>query len=310
MNKIEAITLVQAAFGADYNSEPFERFVSNLFKGEYTLLDKRRDGKYVREAFRSFIQGYRILGAYVDAEGSSLDILEVTLQRESSLDRARTAQRNFVADYLKKNRKDAALIAFLSPDHRDWRFSLVKLEYSIVVQDGKVKTGEELTPAKRWSFLIGPKEGTHTVQSRFISLLQDSQKPLLKELEEAFDIESVTDEFFKKYCELFFRMKESLDKLLASDVVIKADFEAKELTTVDFAKKTLGQMAFLYFLQKKGWFGVAPGKPWGTGPKDFLRQLFNRRESYGENFFDDLLRITIGVDHGEIFTVDHHLFDG
>ncbi len=289
MNKTEAITLVQAAFDADYSAQSFERFVSNLFKGEYTPLDKRRDGHYVREAFRSFVQGYRILGTYQDAEGSSLDILEVTLQRESSLDRARTAQRNFVADYLKKNGKDAALIAFLSPDQHDWRFSLVKLEYSLEVKDGKLKTEEELTPAKRWSFLIGRHEGSHTVQSRFVSLLQDTQKPLLKELEEAFNIESVTDEFFKKYCELFFRMKESLDKLLASDPAIKADFEAKELTTVDFAKKTLGQMAFLYFLQKKGWFGVAPGKPWGTGPKDFLRQLFNRREKYGKNFFDDVL---------------------
>ena len=108
---------------------------SNLLKGEYTALDKRRDGQYVREAFRSFVHGYRILGSYQDAEGSNLDILEVTLQRDSSIDRARTAQRNFVADYLKQNGKDAALIAFLSPDQQDWRFSLVKLEYSLGVKD-------------------------------------------------------------------------------------------------------------------------------------------------------------------------------
>lgn len=207
MNKSEAITLVQGAFDNDYVAQSFERFISNLFKGEYTPLDKRRSGEYVREAFRSFVQSYRILGTYRDADGSNLDILEVTLQRESSLDRARTAQRNFVADYLKKHGKDAALIAFVSPDQSDWRFSLVKLEYSLEVKDGRVKTEEELTPAKRWSFLIGRHEGGHTVQSRFVSLLQDSQKPLLKELEEAFNIESVTDEFFKKYCELFFRMK-------------------------------------------------------------------------------------------------------
>lgn len=289
MNKAEAISLVQGAFDADYSDEYFVRFVSNLFKGEYTPLDKRRDGQYVREAFRTFVQGYRILGTYQDAEGISLDILEVTLQREGSLERARTAQRNFIADYLKKNGRDAALVAFLSPGQHDWRFSLVKLEYSLEVKDGKLKTEDEITPAKRWSFLIGRHEGSHTVQSRFVSLLQDAEKPLLKEIEEAFNIESVTDEFFKKYCELFFRMKESLDKLVEGDLAIKADFDAKELTTVDFAKKTLGQMAFLYFLQKKGWFGVAPGKPWGTGPKDFMRQLFGRREKYGNNFFDDVL---------------------
>jgi tRNA1(Val) A37 N6-methylase TrmN6 len=289
MNKAEAISLAQGAFEADYSAEYFVRFISNLFKGEYTPLDKRRDGHYVREAFRTFVQRYRVLGTYKDAEGISLDILEVTLQREGSLERARTAQRNFIADYLKKNGRDAALVAFLSPGQHDWRFSLVKLEYSLEVKDGKLKTEEELTPAKRWSFLIGRHEGSHTVQSRFVSLLQDAEKPLLKELEEAFNIESVTDEFFKKYCELFFRMKESLDNLVEGDPAIRADFDSKELTTVDFAKKTLGQMAFLYFLQKKGWFGVAPGKDWGTGPKDFLRQLFDRREKYGNNFFDDVL---------------------
>jgi len=57
MNKAEAISLVQGAFDADYSDEYFVRFVSNLFKGEYTPLDKRRDGQYVREAFRTFVQG-------------------------------------------------------------------------------------------------------------------------------------------------------------------------------------------------------------------------------------------------------------
>lgn len=289
MNKAEAVRLVQQTFTGDYAPAFFEQFITNIFKGQYIPLDKRRDGNDVREAFRSFVQGYRIIGTYKDAEGTALEILEVTLQRNSSLDRARTAQRNFVSDYLKRQGRDAALVAFLSPDQSDWRFSLVKLEYALEVKDGKVKTEEELTPAKRWSFLIGRHEGSHTVRSRFLGLLQDGEKPLLKELEDAFNIESVTDEFFKKYCELFFRMKESLDKLIVQNAAIRDDFAARELTSVDFAKKTLGQMAFLYFLQKKGWFGVAPGKPWGTGPKDFLRQLFNKRQKYGQNFFDDVL---------------------
>ena len=72
MNKSEAIILVKAAFETEYDDQSFERFVSNLLKGEYTALDKRRDGQYVREAFRSFVHGYRILGSYQDAEGSTL----------------------------------------------------------------------------------------------------------------------------------------------------------------------------------------------------------------------------------------------
>jgi hypothetical protein len=215
--------------------------------------------------------------------------LQVFLSKETSLERARTAQRNFIADYLKNNLKIAALVAFIAPEEQDWRFSLVKMEYSLDVKEGKLKTSEEITPAKRWSFLVGLNEGSHTAQSRFVALLESSESPNLKELEEAFNIEKVTNEFFEKYCDLFLRMKESLDRLLEKDLQLKIDFESKEITTVDFAKKTLGQMAFLYFLQKKGWFGVAPSKEWGSGAKNFLRALFSARGKYGENFFDDVL---------------------
>lgn len=288
MKKLEAIRLVKEAFSGGYTPHSFESFIANVFK-EYAHTNKVVEGKYIREAFNSFVQKYRIIGSFEDAEGSTLDILEVFLHKEGSLERARTAQRNFVSDYLKRRSKDAALVAFISPGQEDWRFSLVKLEYSPEFKDGKLKITEELTPAKRWSFLVGKHEGCHTVQSRFIPLLEHNERPILTELEEAFNIESVTDEFFKKYCELFFLMKESLDKLVESDPNIMADFKAKELSTADFAKKTLGQIAFLYFLQKKGWFGVRAGQPWGTGRKDFLRLLFTRRGDYGKNFFDDIL---------------------
>ena len=77
--------------------------------------------------------------------------------------------------------------------------------------------------------------------------------------------------------------------MLEKDEIIKKDFKEKEISTVDFAKKTLGQIVFLYFLQKKGWFGVAPDKQWGEGPKKFLRELFKARKKYGKNFFNDIL---------------------
>src|SRR5205085_11317144 len=63
------------------------------------------------------------------------------------------------------------------------------------------------------------------------------------------------------------------------------------------AKKLLGQIVFLYFLQKKGWFGVKRDADWGTGDKSYLRHLFEQRETYYQrsekqakhNFFNDIL---------------------
>ena len=71
---------------------------------------------------------------------------------------------------------------------------------------------------------------------------------------------------------------------------------------MDFAKKLMGQIVFLYFLQKKGWLGVAKGQDWGTGPHDFLRGLANGDHGNYENFFNDILEPlfydTLATDRG------------
>lgn len=252
----------------------------------------------LKDAFRPYVSHYKRIGKYTDAEGNIIDTIIVHLQKGSTLERARTAQRNFVAEYLKTREKDAALVAFLSPDSSDWRLSLVKFEttFQYDKEKQKLKETHETTPAKRWSFLIGENEGNHTVTGSFLKLLQSDQSPNLAELESAFDIETVSEEFYEKYKELFLRMKEALDGLIKDDPAIKSDFTNKEISTADFAKKTMGQLAFLYFLQKKGWFGVVPNADWGTGRKDFLRDLFDRRNEFhvshtlGLNFFDDIMK--------------------
>lgn len=296
MNKQEAVTLSQNTFNGGFDEIQFITFISNLFK-TYEPLAANVSGGQLKEAFKPFVSHYKRIGKYTDAEGNVIDTIIVHLKKSSSLERARTAQRNFVAEYLKTRDKDAALVAFLSPDSSDWRLSLVKFETTFQQDEEKpkLKMVNETTPAKRWSFLIGENEGKHTVTGRFLNLLQSDVSPNIAELEDAFDVETVSEEFYEKYKELFLRMKDALDELVKMDVDIRADFEAKEISTVDFAKKTMGQMAFLYFLQKKGWFGVAPKAEWGTGQKNFLRDLFNRREELqvshklGVNFFDDIM---------------------
>ena len=63
---------------------------------------------------------------------------------------------------------------------------------------------------------------------------------------------------------------------------------------MDFSKKLLGQIVFIYFLQKKGWLGVKKDndgrfEEWGSGPKNFLRRLFEKEIVSYENFFNDIL---------------------
>lgn len=220
-------------------------------------------------------------------------MLIVHLRQGTTLERARTMQRNFIAHYLRdRGDRDAALVAYYSDDDPDWRFSLVRMAYKRVQDEttGKIKVLEELTPARRYSFLVGETEPSHTAQQQFISLLAEERtNPTLQELEDAFNIEIVTKEFFEQYKGLYLRLQEALDGVVARDKAVRAEFTAKQIETAHFAKKLLGQIVFLYFLQKKGWLGVQPGAAWGTGPKDFLRGLFDKRWGDYTNFFNEQL---------------------
>ncbi len=291
MHKQQAQNRIEETFEKPFDKTRFTVFVKNLLNkiDESKAFHAHGD---VKESFKTVVKTYERLGTYTSPNGEKIDILIVYLHKTFSIHHARVTQRNFAGKYLAdRGQKDAGLFAFVSPDNDDWRFSLVKMDYRFEeTPTGKMKVKEEFTPARRWSFLVGANERSHTAQSRLVKILAEvDRNPTLAELEEAFNIETVTKEFFFKYRDLFIRTKEEMDQVIASNAKARSDFEAKGVNTVDFAKKLLGQIVFLYFLQKKGWFGAGRDADWGEGSKQFLRELFEKKHSDYANFFDDIL---------------------
>lgn len=292
MNKQQASEVVRGTFASAFDKPRFGQFTLNILNWLDESKAQQWSTQYIKDAFKEHVHRYERLGSYTAPDGRKLDVLIVHLAADSKLERARTAARNFVADHLKKrDEKDAALVAFVSPSEQQWRFSYVKMEYATVEKDtGKIGVEERLTPARRFSYLVGEGESCHTAQTRFLGLLQETDKnPGLEDIEEAFSVEAVTNEFFARYVALFEDIHTSLDKLAGKDKVIRDEFKSMGVSTVDFAKKLLGQIVFLYFLQKKGWLGVEKGKEWGSGPRNFLRRLANGEYGKFKNFFNDIL---------------------
>ena len=292
MTKQQAVTIVRETFESPFNRKQFTYFIKNLLN---SIEDAPISFRYVPDRFKPYISRFERIGKYFEGK-ERIDILVVNLRKETSIERARSMQRNFVAGYLQGDYgttsiKNAALVAFVSPTTEDWRFSLVCLDYILEEKPtGKLKIISELTPARRWSFLVGKHENSHTAQRRLAPIIADDEhNPTLENLEEAFNIEKVTQEFFEKYRELFLRFKEALDKEIETNSVTKSDFDAKKVNSVDFSKKLLGQIIFLYFLQRKGWFGVPRDADWGSGSKQFLRELFEKKHGDYINFFNDIL---------------------
>lgn len=295
MDKRQARELISQTFTQAFDLDRFHHFTAQLLNHLNDAPERQRrwSGQMIKKAYAEHVNHYERIGTYTDPEGRKLDVLVIHLKKDTTLERGRTLLRNFAADYLSTghgNDKDAVLAAYVSKEERDWRFSYVKLEYAFEQDEaGKVKERKELTPARRYSFLVGENEKSHTAQRQFLPLLENDQSdPQLSEIEEAFKIEKVTKEFFEQYKLLFEKTKAALEARLKRDAHVRADFKAKVIETDDFAKKLLGQIVFLYFLQKKGWFGVSRDADWGTGRKDYLRYLFTAKKPE-ENYFNDVL---------------------
>ncbi len=136
---------------------------------------------------------------------------------------------------------------------------------------------------------MGEHEQSHTAQTQLVDLLaMDYANPKVGELEAAFSIEKVTKEFFEQYKGLFLQLSE----VLAQDAHFckEPDEEKGKQQIAKFAKKLLGQIVFLYFLQKKGWMGVPEGSDLGKGDRRFLQKLFADADDAGQNYYLDKLQ--------------------
>lgn len=299
--------------------------------------------------FSSHIEGSIHVGNYKTPDKKNIIIMAVQLKNAGYVENSRSTQRSYAKKLIENANADAAFIAFYTEGEPKWRLSFVRLDYEMKIENGRLKTTENLTPAKRYSYLVGENEPCHTAISRFerfiIDSMADPEHPTLDDLENAFSVEKVTDEFFKLYCEKFHQLREKLEE--NEDFRIEA--QQHNFTSAQFAKKLMGQIVFLYFLQKKGWLGVGAwpntlnekeyknayyargaksrelipivyhpvgdgtyrisgaglntisdedeavlamcvkGKPWGSGPHNFMRKLFEIAEKKNQNFFDELL---------------------
>lgn len=341
VNKIETI------LKSSYDTKNYVDLIREIFPNVSIVSPNKFRKEFTN--FSSHIEGSVHVGNYKTPDKKNIIIMAVQLKNVGYVVNSRSTQRSYAKKLIENANADAAFIAFYTEGEPKWRLSFVRLDYEMKIENGHLKTKENLTPAKRYSYLVGENEPCHTAISRFERFIKDStaepESPTLDDLENAFSVEKVTDEFFRLYCEKYHQLREKLEE--NEDFCIEA--EQHNFTSAQFAKKLMGQIVFLYFLQKKGWLGVGAwpntltekeyknafyargaksrelipmvyrpvgdgtyrisgaglnaindedeavlamcvkGKPWGSGPHNFMRKLFEIAEKKNQNFFDDLL---------------------
>ena len=250
VNKIETILT------SEYSTTNFVELMQEIFDSMKIVAPNNFQEE--RSNFSSHIVGRIHVGNYTAPEGKKIAIFAVQLKKENYVEGSRSTQRSYAKKLIEGGNCDAAIVAFYTEGEQKWRLSFVRLDYEMKIEKGKLKTTENITPAKRYSFLVGKDEPSHTAIDRFRQFIIDqNSNPSLDDLEEAFSVEKVTKEFFDLYCEKFYQLQECLD---ANEDFVE---ESKRcgFTSEQYAKKLMGQIVFLYFLQKKGWLGVSVWAP-------------------------------------------------
>lgn len=240
--------ILKETFQSEFSNEKFIRFIKEFFN----TLDEVNQRKVIqndRKEYASTIKAYSQIATYRDDKKNKIGIYSIELNHGKSIEQARSLQRNFISKLLLENGHDAAIAAFYCHEDTRWRLSFVRLDYEFA--NGKVNLN--LTPAKRYSYLVGRGEPCHTAMSQLYPIFKnENYNPTLDSIEAAFSVESVTKDFFDKYKEKFLELKEYLD----NNSTFQNTAKLYRFSSEQFAKKLMGQLSFLYFLQKKGWLGV------------------------------------------------------
>ena len=287
-------TKVKDLIENEFNRENFESFLRTVFESaDFTASFPISVERYP-EKFRETIENAEVLGTYRDSDQNGILFLTVKLKRESSLERARKTQRDFVARILDEYGSDAGLVAFYAPESEVWKLSLVAKSYIYDSEGLK----ELLSSPKRFSFLLGKGEASKTAFNQ-LSKLYESKDPTFKELLEIFSVEKLNEEFFSQYLKLFRKLWAEIYKQ------IKGKVEKPERKSKEAAHQLLNRLTFVYFIQKKrDWF-----KPLGDETlvdflvreyKDFIEKNPEKKGTFYSEWLKPLFFSAFSGKRGEI----------
>ena len=266
---------------------------------ETELLESQPERRQLAEA--TGIRSIKQVGMmYVGVE--PLQIFDVTVSDRVMMEHNRVNIQRLIRAVMDQFSCAFMLFHYEDDTRWDWRFTYCR----------KSGNKEESTDSKRYTFLLGPGQSCRTATDNFIALYDKRNSLEIKDIENAFNVEALSKEFFGKYkaqYEAFVNymvdptngMRQHFIDTGFDHTGMAADKirDREEKPIRDYVKKLLGRIVFLHFLQKKGWLGVPASTEWGEGDRDFMLNIFkNANERQKENFLDDILEdlFTEGLD--------------
>ena len=230
----------------------------------------------------------------IDIDFNPINIFDIHVSNHIQLGRNRVGVQQLVRRIMSTYSSAFMIFHYDDADVWDWRFTFCS----------KRGNNDEVTDNKRYTFLLGPGQSCRTAAENFTKLLNKHGDIELKDIESAFDVEALSNEFFEKYKQHYERFVEFItgkrfvkqsgkwvEKMQHEPhPVMYPAFGSDDKCVRDYVKKLLGRIVFLHFLQKKGWLGVPANGKWGEGDKQFMKHLFEHAsEEQKADYLDAVL---------------------
>ena len=242
------------------------------------------------------------LGTITLSDNQTISVYEVELSDSVDIERNRRGIRDMLLTAWRGNGNAGAFMFCYRKNESVLRFSYVSESWTFA-DDGSYQ--KESTDAKRFTYLLGEGHRSRTAIQQFEKLRDSSLT--LKDLTKAFSVDAVSDMFFdgykkqyediiqyitgKRMVKVANKWEEQIKNDPSKEIMQEfAHFPNPEKAVRDYVKKLMGRLVFLQFLQKKGWLGVPAGKPWGTGDREFIQNLFANCQDK-DHFIDNVLEV-------------------
>lgn len=283
--------VLQQIFKNQYSRKTFEsevlRPIFQKSTKNFTLYSKEGEQRIeLTETDRRTAKEVIKFGEFTTFDDRKVELYEVTVEDFRQVKIARVGLGALVKKLIIGNNAVFAVFKYENTVEKHWRFSFIA--YDSFFEDGQVVT-EETNP-KRYTYVFGDKDESYRTALDRFQVLDNQLELKVKNIQEAFAVEAMSEKFFEEYRETHygnfvryltgeeFQKKGGKYKLVEvqdPSPFLTSVFNSDKKAARDFCKKLLGQIVFLYFLQKKGWMGSPTGNyKLADGDKNFMENFF------------------------------------
>ncbi|APS40606.1 Eco57I restriction-modification methylase domain-containing protein [Salegentibacter sp. T436] len=295
-------TTLQQIFTGEYNRDAFDKEVLRpIFQKsvkDFIIYEEGSEQEFeLTETDKRSAKKVLKYGEFKTHDNRKIELYEITVEDFKQVKIARVGLGALVKKLIIGNNAIFATFKYNKTVERHWRFSFIA--YDSFFENGQVQTKE--TNPKRYTYVFGDKDETYRTAIDRFQKLNDKFQIKVEDIQEAFAVEAMSIEFFNEYRETHYAKfvrhltGDVFEKKGSKHVLVEKEkpkhgfldsvFDGNKKDARDFCKKLLGQIVFIYFLQKKGWMASPSGDfQKADGDKNFLQNLY-KQSGENDNFY-------------------------